>query len=127
MLIKELESILADFWWSSPNEKKIHWISWTKLCESKQSGGMGFRDLEAFNLALVSKQVWRILKNPDTLLSKILKGRYFARGSIFEARLGFNPSSTWRSIWRTIPLVKAGCRWRVGDGSNIQIWVPVAA
>ncbi|KAL0430830.1 UNVERIFIED_CONTAM: putative mitochondrial protein [Sesamum radiatum] len=70
----------------------------------------------------ICKKVWRILKNPDTLLSKILKGRYFARGSIFEARLGFNRSSTWRSIWRTIPLVKAGCRWRVGDGSNIQIW-----
>ncbi|KAL0448754.1 UNVERIFIED_CONTAM: hypothetical protein Slati_1431800 [Sesamum latifolium] len=73
-------------------------MSWTKLCESKHSGGMGFRDLEAFNLALVSKQVWRILKNPDTLLSKI----YFARGSIFEAKLGFNPSS---------------------DGSNIRIWL----
>ncbi|KAL0340032.1 UNVERIFIED_CONTAM: hypothetical protein Sradi_4520000 [Sesamum radiatum] len=120
--VKELESILAYFWWGSLNEKKIHWILWTKLCESKRSGGMGFRDFEAFNLALMAKHVWRILKNPDTLLSKIFKEKYLARGSILEAKLGFNPSSTWRSLWKAIPLIKAGSRWRVGDGSNFQIW-----
>ena len=44
---------LAKYWWGqTKNEKKIHWINWKELCTPKKKGGMGFRDIQAFNLAL---------------------------------------------------------------------------
>ena len=64
------------------------------MCLKKKDGGLGFRDLNAFNLALLAKQGWRIIQNLNSLLHKVLKAKYFKRSCFMEAQLANNPLYT---------------------------------
>lgn len=65
---------------------------------AKSKGGLGYRDLECFNMALLAKQGWRLLHNPDTLVAKIIKEKYYPDGTFLESNLGWKPSYAWRSV-----------------------------
>jgi hypothetical protein len=101
-------------------------IKWDGL----RRGGLGFRDLEWFNLALLAKQGWRLIQNPNSLVARILKEKYHPNVKFLEAHMGRKPSYIWRSLWNARQLLAEGLIWRVGDGSQIGIWrdrwVPVA-
>ena len=83
-------------------------MSWEKLCSPKVDGEMGFRDLKAFNLALLAKQGWRILKNLDSLVYKVFKAKYFVETTFLEAQMGRKTSHIWRSILSTREVIKMG-------------------
>ena len=55
-LCDELNVMCARFWWGQiGNERRIHWKNWKVLTQSKNEGGMGFRDLRNFNLEILVK------------------------------------------------------------------------
>lgn len=121
---KEIETLMNGYWWghNSNEVKGIRWMTWSRLCKSKKHGGLGFRSLRNFNLALLGKQAWRMIQNPNTLMSRIYKARYFPGTDFLNAKVGSNPSFIWRSVWESQKVIKAGARWRVGDGNSINIW-----
>ena len=98
-LCDDLTSMIRNFWWGQKvEEKKIAWLRWEKMCEPKSSGGMGFKKLKQFNLALLAKQGWRLQMDHSSLVYRVLKVKYFPRYEFIEASMGNNPSYTWRSI-----------------------------
>ena len=69
-------------------------MSKEKLCTSKQDGGLGFQDMEAFNDAILVKQVWCLMRDDSSLVSHLLKAKYYPRCSILDAKLWLKPSFT---------------------------------
>ncbi|KAL5794878.1 hypothetical protein ACOSP7_003472 [Xanthoceras sorbifolium] len=131
VLCNELCSMIMGFWWgASDGHKKISWVARDKLCSPKIHGGLGFKDLSLFNQALLGKQAWRIVMNKDSLVSRVLKAKYFRQEDFLSVSLKQGSSHLWRSlVWGRSLLVK-GLRWRVGNGKDIRAfqdpWIPRA-
>ncbi|PNY16580.1 ribonuclease H, partial [Trifolium pratense] len=118
-----IEAMLAKFWWgTTEKQRKIHWVSWNKLGKAKSKGGLGFRSFEDFNKALLGKQCWRLLQNPDSLLAKVFKSRYFPRSKFMDANVGYQPSYAWRSLCNSREVIDVGARWLIGNGKDVHIW-----
>lgn len=115
---------MMEYWWSnSQSQHKIHWISHDKMTLPKSAGGFGFRDLELFNQALLEKQAWRLLHDPDCLFSRFFRSRYYRKTSFLLAKLGSRPSYGWRSIFFGRNLLTKGLKSVIGDGKNTLIWI----
>ena len=121
--------MLAKYWWGQiQNERKIHWINWGKLCTPKNRGGVGFRDIHAFNLAMLAKQAWRLIHGTHSLFYRVYKERYFPTCSFMEAELGNNPSYVWHSLLNAKEFIWVSSIWKIGDGCSVSIqthkWLP---
>ncbi|XP_071902573.1 uncharacterized protein [Coffea arabica] len=122
-LCKDICKCIANFWWGSgQQDRKMHWLSWKKLSEVKGKGGLGFRDLEAFNEALLAKQLWRILTSPNLLMSKVLREKYLKDPNALDKNPPQSASWSWKSVHSAGRLIQRGMWKRIGDGSQVNIW-----
>lgn len=62
------------------------------------------------------------MNDPQALMCRIIKARYFPNSHFLDARLGRRPSFTWTSIFEAQGLLRKGVRWKVGNGANILVW-----
>jgi hypothetical protein len=100
---------ISKFWWGDDdNSNKMHWYAWWKLCYPKIEGGMGFRDFHSFNLAMLAKQVWRLINEPESLCVKVLRVKYYPPGDILKGGPKAGSSYTWQSIVAGLATFKRG-------------------
>ncbi|CAN1746948.1 LINE-1 retrotransposable element ORF2 protein [Linum perenne] len=123
-LAEEIQIMMNSFWWGRKGNGGggISWMRWERLSVRKEHGGMNFRDLTGFNLAMLGKQGWKFISDPDALVSKVFKAKYFPKGDFLTAKEGKNPSLVWKSIWSAQLIVGNGVRWKIGDGTSINVW-----
>ncbi|CAN1306590.1 Putative ribonuclease H protein At1g65750 [Linum perenne] len=118
----------AFFWGGSMTRKKIHWTKASILTKPKREGGLGFKNFRLFNLALLAKQGWRVLQNPDQLWARLLKGLYFKDSDFLKAVKGKNASWIWSSLIEARQVLSLGVRKNIMDGASTRAfqdpWIP---
>ena len=122
-LCKRIQSVLTRFWWDdNDGTKKICWTSWDKMSKPKKLGGLGFRDIQLFNKALLAKQSWRILTNPQCLVARVLRGKYGQQQSFMDVKPAASCSHGWRGILLGRDLLSKNLGMAIGDGNSTRVW-----
>jgi hypothetical protein len=104
------------------DSRGMHQKKWTDLTLPEPYGAMGFKDVKKFNLAMLGKQGWRLMTNPSSMCSWVLKGKYYLTEDFMSARKKKNSSHTWRAIVTDRSALELGLIHRVGKGSSTNIW-----
>jgi len=83
--------------------RKLSWVKWDTLCLQRENGGLGVKRLKEFNLSLLDKWVWMILKEKRSLWYKVLSAKYGEeRGRLCFDRGG---GSVW---WQNLNHIRMG-------------------
>ncbi|XP_026378548.1 uncharacterized protein LOC113272985 [Papaver somniferum] len=120
----KLDSIQRIFWWSKKNPKRAAYFrSWEDLGKSKLNGGLGIKNSYVTNRVFICNLGWRIINNPNSLLSICLKDKYFPNQNFLEIDKAANTSSwIWKGIVKGIKVLKADSVVNINNGASTRIW-----
>jgi hypothetical protein len=80
-LVERITAIIRRFWRAGVQEDNptspIAFRSWDDICQSKENGGLGIRDLYTVNRSLIIHAAYNIATNKNPLLTSVLKTKYF--------------------------------------------------
>lgn len=117
--------IQRNFLWGGSDEvRKVAWISWNKVCLPKTLGGLGIRNIELFNLALLGKWRWRMLDDERSVWFELLHKLYGDCGILSTKQF-----STWWDVMLLDSSVNYALRWfhdcvkcKIGNGNKLRFW-----
>src|SRR4051812_20116556 len=101
------------------------------MCKHQLDGGLGIKDLANFNEALLTKWLWRLVNETETIWIGLMKARY---GALWE-RLVLNrysgrrskESLWWKDLLKLVDSAEVNCffnflSFKLGEGSLIPFW-----
>ena len=89
-------------WGGGPDQNKIAWIRWESVCLPKEKGGLGIKDVNNFNLALLGKWGWNLMQHNGELWARIVEFKYGGWRGLFEADRAGPQSIWWRDLKRAL-------------------------
>ncbi|KAJ4748330.1 RNA-directed DNA polymerase (reverse transcriptase)-related family protein [Rhynchospora pubera] len=118
-ILQTIDKLRRTFLWhgSQSQGKKLVMISWDLVTRPKQCGGLGVLDLKAFNLALLSKWLWKWLNPNDSLWKSQLNALYPQQPAIFP-----NSTVIQKSLIEASFIFQTGLTFTVGNGKSILFW-----
>ncbi|KAF3778009.1 putative ribonuclease H protein [Nymphaea thermarum] len=120
---KKLENICKRFLWNDgESTRHIHHISWDRLCNPYDLGGIGLPNMEDLNRALLASRCIRLLMD-DGIWDKVYKDKYLQKNSLWTLNGPIRGSWGWKGLiwgWR---FIQDKTEWKLGDGNRCRFWL----
>ena len=94
---------------------------WKKIIKTKEEGGLGVRDMEGANTALLGKAVWSVIHEPGKLWVQVLTNKYLSTSSVLQVSPKANASPIWNGLLKTRDKLRSGFSFRLGNGET-SLW-----
>ncbi|XP_026447095.1 uncharacterized protein LOC113347631 [Papaver somniferum] len=101
-ICNDINAIQRDFFWNKEEYKSkgFYYFAWDAVNKPKELGGMGFKNMEIFNMAMLTKIAWRLVSEPNSLWSNTMKAFHYPNTEVI--RLDTKPKVTDSWIWKGI-------------------------
>lgn len=76
----------------------MHTVSWERICQPREYGGLGFRRLNDMNRVALVQLAWRFFTKWDCLLIQVLRAKYGDPKALDMEKKFFTDSHTWKGI-----------------------------
>ena len=121
---EDLDKKVRKFIWGGNEDKRgTHLLAWETLQKPLQQGGLGIRSAKQANAAFLTKLGWRMLTEPNSLWSRVLRSKYCkGRCDIDMFVQKANSSNVWRGITDNARILCEGLKMAVGNGARTLFW-----
>lgn len=130
-IINKLNALIRKFFWGKVDKQRyMALLAWDKVSAPIMGGGLGFRDLQLMNKAMLLKMLWKVAAGSEALWVQQLRAKYLPRSKLWLSKRGTRCTIFWRGILALRENLQPMISWKLGDGSMCTIfaqpWFPQA-
>ncbi|GJT41700.1 hypothetical protein Tco_0941565 [Tanacetum coccineum] len=121
-IIYDIHQLIYGFLWCNGELKrgKVK-IAWKDICLPKSEGGLGLRNLEVFNFALMTTHIWNIISSKESLWVRWIH-TYKLRGrTIWDVPVKDEMSWGWRKLLQLRDIMRPFFSVTLGNGNSTSL------
>jgi len=122
--LRKLEQMYNAFLWKgAPNSARGAKLSWEIVCSSKVCGGLGLRDLVAWNKVLALKLIWMLFTAASSLWVSWVRVNLIRNKNFWYLNPSFSGSWILRRLCKLRTLARPFIVCEVGSGVTANFWL----
>lgn len=123
-LCDEIDKSCRRFLWGeTENVRHLHSVSWSKICQPKELGGLSLRTARNINQASLMKAAWDLTTKQEDLWVEVIRSKYkCGKNALPIIDLNRTGSNLWRGVCSAWKDVQLNIIWRLGRGRTINCW-----
>lgn len=122
-VLHKLTGLIRRFFWDKVDKTRfLALIAWEKLTIPIGMGGLGLKNLETMNEALLMKMLWRLAAGSNALWAEQLRGKYLLSSDLWHSNRLYRCTNFWRGILVLRPQLERLVTWNLGDGTECTVY-----